>query len=266
MKSTARETLRYMAETNAAIRVTSHHWHHQCDDSGSNTPDIESSLCLFKPDVCILSWTNEQGPRTMYIQSQVSIQCTSKGTNHTVEYQLVVHVWNQHCDSEWSDLLTLFSSLRRRTHKHSLRIANWKGPKARWFLETKTRLRPMKSTARETLRYMAETNAAIRVTSRHWHHQCDDSGSNTPDIESSLCLFKPDVCILSWTNEQAKGQGQCTFKVRCPSSAHQKEQIVRQNISCSACLESTLWFRVEWFVNIVLIIAPQNSQAQLEDC
>ena len=131
MKSIARETLRYMAETNAAIRVTSRHWHHQCDDSGSNTPDIESSLCLFKPDVCILSWTNDQGPRTMYIQSQVSIQCTSKGTNHTVEYQLVVHVWNQHCDSEWSDLLTLFSSLRRRTHKHSLRIAKLKGSKSK---------------------------------------------------------------------------------------------------------------------------------------
>ena len=130
MKSIARETLRYMAETNAAIRVTSRHWHHQCDDSGSNTPDIESSLCLFKPDVCILSWTNDQGPRTMYIQSQYPSSAHQKeqiirrisAGSACLESTLWFRV---------SDLLTLFSSLRRRTHKHSLRIAKLKGSKSK---------------------------------------------------------------------------------------------------------------------------------------
>ena len=89
MKSTARETLRYTAESNAAIRVTSRHWHHQCDDSGSNTPDIESSLCLFTPMFASCHRPMNK-PRTMYMQSQVSIhKCTSKGT-----WQIIWQTWH----------------------------------------------------------------------------------------------------------------------------------------------------------------------------
>ena len=120
---------------------------------------------------------------------------------------------------------------------------------------------PMKSTARETLRYMAETNAAIRVTSRHWHHQCDDSGSNTPDIESSVCLLNPMFasCHGPMNKPRAKDNVHSKSGVH---PVHIKRNKSYGRISAgSACLESTLWFRVEWFVNIVLIIAPQNSHS-----
>ena len=103
------------------------------------------------------------------------------------------------------------------------------------------------------------------------HRVTDITNVMTPDL-TRLILNHP----FAFLNPMFASCHGPMNKPRAKDNVHSKSGVhpvhIKRNKSYgrisagSACLESTLWFRVEWFVNIVLIIAPQNSQAQLEDC
>ena len=84
------------------------HRHYQSNDSGSSTCVVDHHL--FSSTIYHPNFTSMLSNVCKYWQAWLSPQYHNTQRNLLAAHQMVVHVWNQHCDSEWSDLFTLFSS------------------------------------------------------------------------------------------------------------------------------------------------------------
>ena len=100
-----------LAKPDTVFRLMFRHRHYQSNDSGSSTCVVDHHLAvlvyhlLYHPN-----FTSMLSNVCKYWHAWLSPQYHNTQRHLLAAHQMVVHVWNQHCDSEWSDLFTLFSS------------------------------------------------------------------------------------------------------------------------------------------------------------
>ena len=97
-----------LAKPDTVFRLIFRHRHYQSNDSGSSTCVVDHHL--FSSTIYHPNFTSMLSNVCKYWQAWLSPQYHNTQRNLLAAHQMVVHVWNQHCDSEWSDLFTLFSS------------------------------------------------------------------------------------------------------------------------------------------------------------